>query len=80
MNWREHIHSVPGIGSGEPIFKGTRFSVRFLLKLMAEGWDERRIAEQYPGLNAEHMRAAAAFAAEMIGDETYVAMAQAKVA
>ncbi|WP_174275278.1 DUF433 domain-containing protein [Sphingomonas bacterium] len=80
MDWRNHIYSDPEIGGGKPIFRGTRFKVDFLLKLMAAGWDAERIGLEYPGLTGEHMRAAIAFAADMLDEESFVASAQARAA
>jgi uncharacterized protein (DUF433 family) len=80
MNWRDHIHSDPGIGFGKPIFRGTRFKVEFVLKLMAEGWTAEQMAEEYPGVEPQHLLAAAAFAAEMMQNEEYAAIGQAKAA
>jgi len=80
MNWRDHIYSNPEIGFGKPIFRGTRFKVEFVLKLMAAGWTAEQMAEEYPGILPEHVRAAAAFAADLMHDEDYVAIGQAKAA
>ncbi|HEX5183251.1 MAG TPA: DUF433 domain-containing protein [Allosphingosinicella sp.] len=80
MNWRDHIHSDPAILGGKPVFKGTRITVELLLKLLAAGWDETKIGGEYPGIGRDQIRAAAAFAADFLGDETYVAIAQAKAA
>jgi uncharacterized protein (DUF433 family) len=80
MDWREHIHSDPHILGGKPVFKGTRFSVERVLKLMGAGWDYPRIAEEYPGVLPEHLNAAAAFAAHMMEDESYVAIYKARAA
>ena len=80
MNWREHIYSNPEIGFGKPIFRNTRIKVEFVLKLMAAGWSVEQMAEEYPGILPEHLRAAAAFAAEMLGEEDYVAIGKAKAA
>ncbi|CAA9546151.1 MAG: hypothetical protein AVDCRST_MAG23-2559 [uncultured Sphingosinicella sp.] len=78
MNWREHIYSDPEIGGGKPIFRGTRFKVEFVLKLIAAGWTYEQMAAEYPGILPEHLRAAAAFAADMMRDEEYVAIGQAQ--
>lgn len=78
MDWREYIYSNPEIGRGRPIFRGTRFKVEFVLKLVAAGWSYERMAEEYPGLLPEHVRAAAAFAADLMRDEDYVAIGQAQ--
>jgi uncharacterized protein (DUF433 family) len=80
MNWRDHIHSDPEIGKGKPIFQGTRIKVEFVLKLMAAGWTAEQMADEYPGILPDHLRAAAAFAADMLQDEDYAAIGQAKAA
>ena len=77
MDWREHIHSDPGILGGKPVFKGTRLSVEHVLKLVAAGWDLEKMAYEFPGLEARHVQAAAAFAADMLRDEKFVAQARA---
>ncbi len=69
MDWREHIHSDPGILSGKPVVKGTRLSVDFLLELLANGWSEEQLLDSYPGLDRDSLRAVFAFAAESTRDE-----------
>lgn len=80
MDWREHIYSNPEIGFGKPIFRETRIKVEFVLKLMAAGWSAEQMAGEYPGVRPEHLRAAAAFAADLMRDEEYAAIGQAKAA
>ena len=80
MNWRDHIHSDPDIGQGKPVFRGTRYKVEFLLGLMGSGWDFDKIAAEYPEIRLEYLAAAAAFAAEMMQDEEYVAIGKARAA
>jgi uncharacterized protein (DUF433 family) len=80
MDWKQHIYSNPDIGFGKPIFRGTRIKVEFVLELMAAGWSAEQMAEEYPGILPEHLRAAAAFAADMLHDEDYAAIGKAKVA
>lgn len=69
MDWRDHIHSDPGILSGKPVVRGTRLSVDFLLKLLANGWSEEQIFDSYPNLTRDSLRAVFAFAAEAARDE-----------
>lgn len=69
MDWRDHIHSDPGILSGKPVVKGTRLSVDFLLELLAAGWSEEQVLDSYPNLTRDSMRAVFAFAAESARDE-----------
>jgi uncharacterized protein (DUF433 family) len=68
MDWTERIHADPKILSGKPVVKGTRLSVELLLGLLAEGWTEEQILENYPHLTPEDLRAVFAFAAEMMTD------------
>ena len=69
MNWHEHIHSDPAILVGKPRIRNTRLSVDFLLGLLAEGWTEQRILENYPQLALADLQALFAFAAECVRDE-----------
>ena len=70
MNWHEHIDADPAVLVGKPIIKGTRLSVDFLLGLLAEGWSEARILENYPQLSHESLQAVFAFTAEVMQEET----------
>lgn len=80
MDWRDHIYSNPQIGFGKPIFRGTRIKVEFVLKLMAAGWSAEQMSTEYPGIEPAHLRAAAAFAADLMHDEEYIAIGQAQAA
>jgi uncharacterized protein (DUF433 family) len=52
-----------GICGGEPVFKGTRVTLRTVLASLAEGDSNEDILSDYPGLKAEDLQAAIAFAA-----------------
>jgi uncharacterized protein (DUF433 family) len=65
-NWKKYIHSDPAVLVGKPLVKGTRLSVEFLLKLMAQGWNKEQIIKNYPSLNSNSLQAAFAFAAECL--------------
>ena len=69
MNWHDHVRSDPSVLAGKPVIRGTRLSVDFLLGLMAEGWTEERLLENYPQLRREALQAMYAFAAECTRDE-----------
>lgn len=78
MRWHEYIHSDSSILTGKPVIRGTRLSVEFLLGLLAEGWTEQQILENYPQLSREALRALFAFASECTRDElVYPAIRQA---
>ena len=70
MNWHDHIHSSPGILSGKPVVRGTRLSVDFLLHLLAAGWTETQLLENYPQVSREALQALFAFAAECAREES----------
>ena len=80
MDWREHIYSNPNIYGGKPIFRESRITVEMVLDLMAAGWSVEQMQKEYPGILAEHLPAAASFAAEMIHDEGAIASSRARAA
>jgi len=57
MNWQEYIIEDENILVGKPTIKGTRIAVEFLVGLLAQGWTEQQILENYPRLNKEHLKA-----------------------
>ncbi|MBI3371119.1 MAG: DUF433 domain-containing protein [Betaproteobacteria bacterium] len=79
MNWREYIVSDPEILVGKPVVKGTRLSVDLVLDRLADGWTAEDLFRSYPRLTPESLQAVFAFAAEVLKDEDYVALAKASV-
>ena len=59
----EHIIRNKRICGGEPVFKGTRVTLRTVLASLAAGEKPETILEQFPSLKAKHIRAAISFAA-----------------
>ena len=74
MDWRERIVSNPDILVGKPSVKGTRISVELILGWLANGWSNEMILDSYPHLVGDDILAALAFAAEMLREESYVAI------
>ena len=70
MNWKKFIHSDSAILNGKPVIKGTRISVEFILDLLAKGWNENQILENYPDLTSESINAVFAYLSETIHDES----------
>jgi len=62
MDWRRYITSNPKVLAGKPAIKGTRLSVEFILALMAKGWTEEQLLENYERLKPTHLKAIFAFA------------------
>jgi uncharacterized protein (DUF433 family) len=79
MNWKERIVADPAVLAGKPVVKGTRLSVEFILGLLAQGWDEKKILENYPQLSAADLQAVFAFAAACMEDEEFVTLRRAKM-
>jgi uncharacterized protein (DUF433 family) len=48
MEWWHYIHADPRVLNGKPTIKGTRLSVEFILNLLANGWSQETILENYP--------------------------------
>jgi len=67
--WAERVVLDPAILSGKPIVRGTRLSVEFVLDLLAQGWSEQDIFENYPGLCSDDIRACLAYARDSLGAE-----------
>lgn len=67
----------PAILVGKPVVKGTRLSVEFLLGLMADGWSESNILDNYPGLTHEDIAACLNYARDLVaGERVYPSAAE----
>lgn len=62
-NCHERIVRDKGICGGEPVFKGTRVTLRTVLASLAAGDSADAILADFPSLKAEDVQAAIAFAA-----------------
>jgi uncharacterized protein (DUF433 family) len=69
MDWRERIVVDPKILVGKPVIKGTRISVEFVVDLLARGWTEAEILENYPGITREDILACLKYASEILKSE-----------
>lgn len=68
MNWKDYIIADPDVLGGKPTIKGTRLSVEFVIQLLAQGWTENELLENYPRLTARHLQAIFAYLQECIED------------
>lgn len=59
----------PAVLAGKPVVRGTRLSVEFVIGLMADGWKETDILENYPGLTREDIAACLAYARDVLNSE-----------
>jgi uncharacterized protein (DUF433 family) len=68
MNWENYIVSDNEILLGKPTIKGTRISVEHIVGLLAQGWDENEILENFPRLTKESLQAVFAYIQDCIHD------------
>ena len=77
MNWRDHIHSDPGILGGKPVVRGTRISVELILEYFEDGATMADILLAYSHITEEDVRAAVAFARDLLHEEASAAQRRA---
>ena len=63
VNYTERIIRNPQICGGEPVFQGTRVTLRTVLASLADGDNPEEILNEFPSLTTEDIRAAITFAA-----------------
>lgn len=67
-NWAtvllERITGDPRVLAGQPVLRGTRLSVAYILRLLASGATVEEILQEYEGLTPEDIQACLLFAAE----------------
>src|SRR5262245_38425942 len=61
MDWQSYIHPDSDVLRGKPVVKGTRLAVDFILSLLAAGWTEQQVLDNYPTLSPDALRAVFAF-------------------
>ncbi|MGO9171149.1 MAG: DUF433 domain-containing protein [Rhodomicrobium sp.] len=59
----------PAVLAGKPVIKGTRLAVDFIIGLLAEGWNEANILQNYPGITHEDITACLAYARDILSSE-----------
>ena len=69
MRWQERIVIDPNILVGKPVIKGTRLAVELIIDLLAQGWSEAELLENYPGISEEDVQACLAYASAALRDE-----------
>ena len=69
MNWQERITLDPKVLVGKPVIRGTRLAVEFIVELLADGWSEQQILDNYPGISVEDIHACLHYAANTLQSE-----------
>jgi uncharacterized protein (DUF433 family) len=68
MNWRTYINTDENILAGKPVIKGTRLSIEHIINLLASGWTDQQILDNYPRLTKESLQAVFAYIQDLIKD------------
>ena len=69
-HWSDWIVADPKIMMGKPVIAGTRITVELILEKLAAGETVEQIIEAHPRLSREAVRAALAFASDVLHSET----------
>lgn len=59
----------PNVTMGKPVIRGTRITVEHILRSLAAGDSVEELLADYPSLTVEDIRAAQAFAADLLAHE-----------
>ena len=59
----------PKILVGKPVIRGTRIAVEFVIDLLAEGWSNQQILDNYPHLSEADIAACLRYAGQMLKQE-----------
>ena len=55
--------------ASKPVIRGSRLSVEFVIGLMADGWSEADIWENYPGITHDDILACLAYVRDTLSSE-----------
>ena len=72
MKWQDYIVSDNNVLLGKPTIKGTRLSVDHIIGLLAQGWSEQQILDNYPRLNQKHLKAIFSYLYECMQDGMFI--------
>ena len=69
---QQRIEISPEVMFGKPVIRGTRITVELILRKLAAGQSPEEILRQHPRLTLAGIRAAQAFAADLVAGEEVV--------
>ena len=65
----QRISIDPEVMTGKPVIRGTRIPVELIVRMLAQGIPEDDILREYPRLQPDDIRAALAYAAQVLAHE-----------
>lgn len=69
-DWRGRVRLDPAIHDGDPCIVGTRIPISIIVGSVADGLTAQQIIHEYPQLSEVDIRAALAYAAEVLRFES----------
>jgi uncharacterized protein (DUF433 family) len=63
------IALAPDVLAGKPVIRGTRLSVEFVTGLLADGWSEAEVLQNYPGIGHDDILACLGYARDTLRSE-----------
>jgi uncharacterized protein (DUF433 family) len=69
MRLHEIVIRDPAICGGQPVFRGTRVTLRTVMASLADGETVEQIVASFPTLSEQQVRAAIAFAAASVQED-----------
>jgi uncharacterized protein (DUF433 family) len=77
MRLEDRIVIDPAILAGKPVIRGTRLAADFIVDLLAQGWSEAEILNNYAGLSHEDIAACLRYASHVLRSEKTYPLEQA---
>jgi uncharacterized protein (DUF433 family) len=68
MDWRNYIAADESVLLGKPTIKGTRISIEHIIGLLAQGWTEQQILDNYPRIKQESIQAVFSYLQDCLKD------------
>ncbi len=68
----QRIVCDPKVMVGKPVIRGTRLTVEYVLKLLAQGMSSADILEEYQGLMLEDVQACLLFASKSLSSNVFM--------
>ena len=75
VDWKARVIMDPEVHHGDPCIKGTRVPVSIIVGSIADGMGLEEVRAAYPQLSVEDIRAALAYAAEVLQREVIIPLA-----
>ena len=69
MDWHDRITLDSRVVVGKPVIRGTRLAVEFIVELLAHGWSEQQILDNYPGIIHDDISACLHYATDILKSE-----------